>query len=309
MLNPTDAVQPNNNNTPSLQPMRFSEILDTTFSLYRKHFLLFLGVLAPYFRGSLIQYSLEGFLANHAANDLIANLVNIPFALIGISGIIVGAGTIYLGRDITSTDALKQAIRSFWKLLVCQILWSLVLVVPLLTLSFAGSRGVSLASMLLLPSMILPFSIYFVVRWAFLLEIVLLEKSNIHNAFRRSSELVRSTWWRVFAVSALIMCLGAAIHFILEISIGSILISAKVAGGTDLRNLIQWSVTENDLHSSNWVFYAVMICTNLVLKTLTTPIWVIGIVLLYFDQRIRKEGFDLELQINAPHPVPDRIQE
>ena len=297
-----------NSNTQTLQPMGIGEILDTTFSLYRKHFLLFLGVIVPYFLGSLIHYSLEGFLANHASNTLIANLFNIPFALIGISGIIVGAGTIYLGTNITSTDALKQAIRPFWKLLVCQILWSLALVVPLLALTFSGSRGVSLASMLLLPALILPFSVFFVVRWAFLLEIVLLEKSNIHNAFRRSSELVRGTWWRVFGVSALIMCLGAAIHFILEISIGSILISAQMAGGTDLRNLIQWSVTENDLHSSNWVFYAVMTCTNLVLKTLTTPIWVIGIVLLYFDQRIRKEGFDLELQVNAPDAVAVRIQ-
>ena len=288
-----------NSNTPTLQPMRFSEILDTIFSLYRKHFFLFMGVVAPYFLGSLIQYSVEGFLANHASNNLIPNLVNIPFALIGISGIIVATGTIYLGRYTTSTDALKRSIRSFWKLLVCQVLWTLVLVIPLLVLAFAVGKSVSLASMLLLPSILLPFSIYFTVRWAFLLEIILLEKSDIYNAFQRSSELVRSAWWRVFVVSVLVICLSVAIHYIFEISIGAILILAKMAGGTDLRNLIQWSVTENDLHSSNWVFYAVMTCTDLVLKTLTTPIWIIGIVLLYFDQRIRKEGFDLEIQVGG----------
>ena len=288
-----------NSNTPTLQPMRFSEILDTIFSLYRKHFFLFMGVVAPYFLGSLIQYSVEGFLANHASNNLIPNLVNIPFALIGISGIIVATGTIYLGRYTTSTDALKRSIRSFWKLSVCQVLWTLVLVIPLLVLAFAVGKSVSLASMLLLPSILLPFSIYFTVRWAFLLEIILLEKSDIYNAFQRSSELVRSAWWRVFVVSVLVICLSVAIHYIFEISIGAILILAKMAGGTDLRNLIQWSVTENDLHSSNWVFYAVMTCTDLVLKTLTTPIWIIGIVLLYFDQRIRKEGFDLEIQVDG----------
>ncbi|MCY3739870.1 MAG: hypothetical protein OXH00_02500 [Candidatus Poribacteria bacterium] len=32
--------------TTALKPMRFEDILDTTFSLYRKHFLLFLGLVA-----------------------------------------------------------------------------------------------------------------------------------------------------------------------------------------------------------------------------------------------------------------------
>ena len=32
--------------TTALKPMRFEDILDTTFSLYRKHFSLFLGLVA-----------------------------------------------------------------------------------------------------------------------------------------------------------------------------------------------------------------------------------------------------------------------
>lgn len=304
MFNSTDTAKTKNGDTPTLQPMGLSEILDTIFSLYRKHFILFLGVIAPYFLGSLIQYSLKGFLANHASNDLIANLINIPFALISISGIIVGTAAIYLGSYITSTDALKQVFQPFWRLLVCQVLWSLVLIIPffistlVVLRNIAALRSVSFVSMLWILSLLLPFSIYFVVRWAFLLEIVLLEKSNIYGAFRRSGELVRGTWWRVFGVSALIICLSLAIHYILEISIGSTLILAQVAGETDLRSLIQWSVTEVDLRSSNWVFYAIMTCTNLVLKALATPIWVIGVVLLYFDLRIRKEGFDIAAQAN-----------
>ena len=40
--------------------------------------------------------------------------------------------------------------------------------------------------------------------------------------------------------------------------------------------------------------YALMYLINLGVDTFTIPIWVIGCTLLYFDQRIRKEGFDIE---------------
>ena len=40
--------------------------------------------------------------------------------------------------------------------------------------------------------------------------------------------------------------------------------------------------------------YAMMYLINLGVDTFTIPIWVIGCTLLYFDQRIRKEGFDIE---------------
>jgi len=50
MLEPNDTSRNHNSEptvvTTALKPMRFQDILDTTFSLYRKHFLLFLGLVA-----------------------------------------------------------------------------------------------------------------------------------------------------------------------------------------------------------------------------------------------------------------------
>ena len=43
------------------------------------------------------------------------------------------------------------------------------------------------------------------------------------------------------------------------------------------------------------VSYAIMYLINLGIDTFVMPIWVIGCTLLYFDQRIRKEGFDIEV--------------
>ena len=302
MSNATDTIQTNNSNTPTLQPMGVGEILDITFSFYRKHFLLFLGIITVYFFGGLVKYSLEGFLSNSGLQGAIPNLVNIPFALLSIGGIIVAAATIYLGGNITSTDALQQTLRRFWDLLVCYTLWVLVVGIPFILIFllsiFFLSIPLSSVSILFIPFAFLPFSIYFAVRWGFVAEVVLLEKTNIKNTFKRSNELVRGTWWRIFGILVLILLISVAIHYIFEVSLGFIFILAKAAGGIDPKTLIQWSVMETDLGSSNLLFYAIMTCTDLILRTLTAPIWVIGITLLYFDLRIRKEGFDLETQVN-----------
>ena len=302
MLKTTDIAQASNSNTPTLQPMGIGEILDTTFSLYRKHFLLFLGISTFYFFGSLVTYSLEGFFEGSDLKNFVPNLVSIPFSLVSIGGIIIATATTYLGGHITSADALKQTLRRFWHLLGGYLLWTTVLVIPLivtLLLSiFFITRGTSSVSVLFIPFAFAPFSLYFGVRWGFVAAAVLLEKTGVQNAFKRSSELVLGTWWRVFGMLVLILLLSAAIHYILEISLGSIFILLRMAGETDLKELIQWSVMETDLGSSNLLFYAIMTCTDLVLKTFTAPIWVIGIALLYFDLRIRKEGFDIEIQVD-----------
>ena len=305
MLNSTDADQPNNSNTEPLQPMRTGEILDTTFSFYRNHFLLFLGIAAVHFFGSLVKYSLEGFFSNSGLPHIIPNFVNVPFVIVSMGAVILATATIYLGENITSTDALKQTLRRFWHLLVCHLIWVFVTGIPFISVSFLIPfmlRGTSLVSILVIPLCLAPFSIYFAVRWGFVAETLLLEKTNVQNAFKRSSELVRGRWWRVCGILVLILLLSAAIHYILEISLGTIFVLAKAAGGTDLKTIIQWAVMETELGSGSLLFYAIMTSTDLILKTFVFPIWIIGITLLYFDQRIRKEGFDLEMQVdNTAH--------
>lgn len=301
MLNIIDTTPANNSNTPTLQPMSVSEILDTTFSFYRRHFLLFLSVITFYFFGSLVKHSIESLLHGSGLKNLVANFVDMPFAVVSIGGIIVATATIYLGEQITSNAALKHVLRHFWHLLGCYLLWALAFDIPFIVILIMIPfvlNGTSFMSVLFIPFALMPLSLYFAVRWGFVAEIFLIERTGIKDAFKRSSELVRGTWWRVFGILVLILILSAAIHYILELSLGLILILTKVAGATDIKDLFQWSVMETGLDSSNLLFYAVMTCTDLVLGTLTAPIWVIGITLLYFDLRIRKEGSDIEIQVN-----------
>ena len=121
----------NNDNTPTHQPMGFGEVLDTTFSLYREHFLLFLGIISLGFCGNVVEYLLGRFLPNFPLKNFVTDLVSVPFVLISMGGIIVATATIYLGGNITtSREALKQTLHRFWQMLACLLPWSLVFEIP-----------------------------------------------------------------------------------------------------------------------------------------------------------------------------------
>ena len=60
-----------------------------------------------------------------------------------------------------------------------------------------------------------------------------------------------------------------------------------------------WHINSTDRQSQNPSgSHTLMTCINLLLRTFTVPVWGIGITLLYFDLRIRKEGFDIETRMD-----------
>ena len=343
MLNSNEATQSNDSNTSTLQPMGFGGILDTTFSLYRKHFRLFLGIIALYFFGKLVVYLLGRFLPNLPLKVLATDLVNVPFGLISMGGIIIATATIYLGKRITSRDALQQAGHRFWQLLASHLPWSLVFVIPrtvvLFPIAYYAVSTVPIESISLLfifirlvsvpfaidlpmnwesitygfiplgmrrgqiwigfiPSVLAPFTLYFAVRWTFVTVAVLLEKPRIRRAFERSSELTRRRWWQVWGMLVAFAVLSFAIQRIVVATIGFILLLTKVMGATTFADILKW-IAMYGIDGSNPLFFVIMGWINLIVGTFIFPIWVIGTTLLYFDLRIRKEGFDIEKQANT----------
>ena len=340
MLKTTDIAEINNTNTPTLQPMGFGEILDTIFSLYRKHFLLFLRIIALHFCGNLVMYLLARFLPNFPLKGIVTDLIGMPFGLVSMGGIIVATATIYLGKRIRSRDALKQVGHRFWHLSACHLLWDLVFGTPrmgiiFLIISIFMSRSESIQFLLtitllvsdpfsiplpinlwnwifrlmapvmikamwirLIPLALAPFSLYFAVRWTFAPVVVLLENPLIRRAFGKSNELTRGRWWQIWGMLVSFSVLSFAIQRIVVSTIGFILILTKVMRATTLMDIFKWMVRYG-VDSSNPLFYEIMWWINLIVGTLIFPIWVIGITLLYFDLRIRKEGFDIEIQANT----------
>ena len=294
------AIQLDNNHPPILQPMRFSEILDTIFRLYRKYFLLFLGIIAIHFFGKLVTYSLEGFLSDIPLKSVIASSVSEPFALVSMGGIIVASAITYLEKHTTSRAALRYTLKRFFPMLGGYLLWLLFFSIALFGIVFSlRGRGQGLASSLAMLLTCVPIPVYFVVRWLFVAEAVLLEKLSVGPSLKRSSQLVRGTWWRVCSMSISFLTLGAAIGIIFKVSVVCILVLTNIAGETDFMGILRWAIRENTIDSSNRPFYTIMTCTDLVVDTLTFPIWIIGNTLLYLDLRIRRDRYDIEIQVNT----------
>lgn len=337
-----------NSNTSTFQPMGFGELLDTTFSLYRKHFRLFIGIIALRFCGELMEYWLGRFLPDFFLKEIVVDLVDVLFALVSMGGIIVITSTIYLDRHITPSDALRQTGHRFWHVLVCALAWSLAFDISRTSILFTifsvinpispwapGSPVtlvtnpllespfvfvfISLVSlpfsiylqtpwwhiatdlpffsiiseslwMQFIPLAVVPFSIYFAVRWTFAATTVLLERSSIRSAFEGSSELTRGRWWRVWGLLISFSVLMLALQYIVQITVGCILVLAKLTDVTDPMDVVRWVVRIKFFINADMQFYKVIGWTASVVRTLVFPIWVIGITLLYFGLRVRKFG-------------------
>ncbi|MDE0466676.1 MAG: hypothetical protein OYL97_06435 [Candidatus Poribacteria bacterium] len=148
-----------------------------------------------------------------------------------------------------------------------------------------------------IPLALVPFSIYFAVRWTFTTTVVLLERPSIRGIFGRSSELTRGRWWQVWGMLISFSVLSFAIQYIIEITVGFILILTKLMGVAGPMEIVQWIVIHTSIDVDP-LFYTIMMWTGFIVRTLVFPIWVIGITLLYFDLRIRKEGFNGEMPLN-----------
>jgi len=124
----------------------------------------------------------------------------------------------------------------------------------------AGIRAMFLAVLALVGMSItiigIPFVIYFGVRWTFILQAVSLEHVGAKAALSRSSALVKGNWWRVLGIVLVVGILAAVVS--------AILAQIPVVGG-------------------------------IIGGTLSTTIVIIGATLLYYDLRVRKEGYNLDI--------------
>lgn len=238
MLNFANATQANNSGMPTLQPMGFGEILDTIFSLYRRHFLLFLGIIAFVFSENLVRYVLGRFFPSFFLKSYIIEFIRISFALIGMGGIIVVTATIHLGGRITSRDALKQAGQRFWYILACNFPWSLVSEIPRIGIILLL---ISVVKYELTPTLFvsiwlvsIPFTTSFSAHWASIIS-------------RLITFVIRPglTWTRYIPYIPLVLS-PLSIYFVVRWAFAT---AAVLLEGTSIRHAFKKS---NELTRGNW---------------------------------------------------------
>ena len=305
MLNPNGPSKTDKVPIPTLQPMGFGGILDTALSLYRNNFRYFLAIIAIYIVWIGLQEAVVVWLLEISNTSNLDNLISdvqdlledlVYMFCVGV--FVIASSKIYLGKPITVRVALQQ-FRSQFPIYFRSSLLFLIPYMILTSDSIEESIEMSIIALLSpLSLLFLPFLCVFYISWIFYGHAVLLEGFTVMEAFGRSRILVRGTWMRVCSITLAILLLEIGIYYILGGSLGVIfaLLGIIQEGSLmeiigDLLRLKYVDVRPTSLDS------LMMYIVYLGWDAFTLPIYAISVTLLYFDLRIRKEGFDIEMRV------------
>ena len=262
---------------PQLRPLGVGEILDVAITIYRRNartlLTLVFVVVAPFEILSAL------FQASALPDDELITETE-PGSLelqedfwIGVAGFGAAAVLSFLGATI-ATGACFKAIADGY--LGEQAEWRPALAYAarrlhsILWVTFLGG----LLAVLGLILFIIP-GIYLYVAFAVAVPVLLTEGVRGRKALGRSRRLVKGRWWGTFAV----------------VILGSILVGIVEAAAVGLAAV----VTTLDTADPTLGSFLVNTTATVVASLIATPFAAAFITVLYFDLRVRKEAFDLQL--------------
>jgi len=261
-------------------------MLDETFRMYRRHFLLFAGIslllaipsAALYglafawfsvalrdTTGSDLSY-LTPLLATAGAGFLVT-LVILPFTN---SAVMYAACESALGRPVTLGGVFFGILRRYFPLLGYWLLFTIT--------------GGLAALLCLVP---LVFWVWVFVGWIVVTPAMFVENVSLGAAMRRSWQLVRGRWWRTFLVLFLMLVIWYVARLALDafLQLGQFLLVIVL---------------------SPFIVAGVTLASAELVSALVSPILQIIVVLIYFDLRVRREALDLfqmAYRLAAPAPA------
>jgi hypothetical protein len=307
-----------------LRPMTLGEILDRTAELYRKHFLLFAGISAI-FAGAILLLEilhlglleLLGYphIPAHLRWAYAVSLVAQLLAVLLVAGLSVAAfnrvvAWIYLGQTATISAAVSSILvrlrQYLWLMTIIGFrAWAplAVLYVGLFAILFtilpgdfllnpqaaqhtsadpASLLAAGVGFLIVLP-LLFAAAVYgalMSLRYSLAMAACVVENLSAKDAIRRSIALAKGAWGRIFVLGLLV----TAIEYGLSLVFGFpfIFYAFKHLG----KPLPLWILSEQQL-------------AGFLITTLIGPIYSTGLTLFYYDQRVRKEGFDIEWMMLA----------
>jgi hypothetical protein len=273
-----------------LRPLSLGEILDRTFSLYRLHFFLFLGItaiphlliLAMNLAGTLLtkmpdvaaqppaeqwqSAASSGLMAFGVVGLIVGVVIYLVAYLFAQGGTVFAVSELYLGRT-TSIGASLRRMRGQ--------LGSLFGVIILNGLATLGAT-----LFLIIPG------IYVACRLIACVPAALLEDLGPRSSLERSFKLTKGFAGRAFIIFFLYLILfyAAALLFMFPFLFAAG-ISAKDPGMAR-------------------VWLALSQVGNFLAAILVGPFLTIATAVFYYDLRVRKEAFDLQLMMNPSGSIP-----
>jgi len=268
-----------------LRPLEIGDLLDETFRMYRRHFILFagisvilaipsaalLGVIFGWFSTVIDQTTgaadLWLFLAAAGATALV-NLLIIPFTY---GAVIFAACESAIGRPVTAGSVFRGVSRRYFPLLGY---WTLFFI----TLGLAVLLCVAPVALWL----------WVFVGWIAVTPAMFVENIGLGTAMGRSWNLVKGRWWRTF----LILFLMYIVWYVAGIALGAFIQLAQFVLLMVLSPVIATGVA---------------VAASQLISAVLNPVMQILIVLIYFDLRVRREALDLfqmAYQLSARPALP-----
>ena len=300
-----------------LRPLNLGEILDRTFQLYRSRFLTFIGIASlgagiDLFCRLIQVLGIRFLLASHvplAVSSIIGSLGGlVASAIFAVAVALVMAAIncavvlLYLGR----TPGIAQSYSEVWPRWFRYIRLNALLlltcsapgIVPFL--AFVVSAGLArsmkpvvVAGLLgisgLLVAAAFPVCMWLALRYSLANAACTFENAGVRHSMKRSVFLSVGLRWRILVLLLLVVAVQMLISTIFVAPAFPFLIASH--GRVPLG------------------FSIYMLAVGFVNNLLIVPILGIGLMLFYFDARIRKEGFDvewmLERSIQAGMPLAE----
>jgi uncharacterized membrane protein len=317
----------------TLRPMSLGEILDRTAQLYRTNFALLVGIAAVY-AGillvlNLMQIGVAALLGHlHMTRQL--PLVTLAFVVIMVPLIFIFAGAavaannravawINLGQPATIRGAYRSILPRLGRYLWLMTMVAFFIYLPFVVIftgyfiflfAYARPRGLFAAggsanpqaaavllvvtlAFFLLSTAALVYAIFMALRYSLAIPASVIENLKARTAIKRSIELTKGSRGRIFILLLLI--------FVIELGLATITqVFFIVAAFTAARRHATVPV---------WMQTAQQV-VGFVTNSFIGPMYATGLTLFYYDQRVRKEGFDIEWMMeaagmNAPAPVAE----
>ena len=284
--------------TPFIRPLSLAELLDQAVSLYRRHFLTLVGIIAiPYIPLVLLQALMTYLMASNTLNiasstdplalfenstywgSLAGSIVVVVLQFILVQGVATAVITrvvadSYTGRKIGILEAYGKLGTSWLRLLGAIVVMAVVafaamiwFIVP--CVGWFTGFGILFFLGTVVSPLVAP--------------VVILERQGGFSAFRRAWDLGRSRFWWMMGFAFIIFVLGQLI-----VNIPVYLVSFVMGillGGNQLDP--QTVMIINNLLSTLLVGSGNLLYLPLTLTAMTV---------VYFDLRVRSEGLDLALQ-------------
>ncbi|GAA3827517.1 glycerophosphoryl diester phosphodiesterase membrane domain-containing protein [Streptomyces coacervatus] len=199
-----------------------------------------------------------------------------------------------LGRPVTTgeawRDARPQVVKLFGLIVLLPLIAAAIVLggtLPGILVAIFGNAdaGVALAVVGGIAAGVV--ALWLMIRFSLASPALMLEKQGVVKSMSRSAKLVRGSWWRVFGIQLLA---GIIANIISAIVILPFTFLAAALGGDGVIGFLN-----SDGSNLGWTFLIISGIGSVIGSMITFPINAGVTVLLYIDQRIRREALDLEL--------------